>query len=451
MGATRSLSEFAVRTTFDRLPTEVVRESKRCILNYLGVALGAADHQAVRLLMETIAEEGGKRQATVLGHGRRCSAIQAATINGTMSHVLDYDDTHLPTVIHPTGPVLSAALATAEWKGLSGRELIAALATGMEVELRVGSAVYPAHYDVGWHITGTAGTFGAAAAVGKLLQLSEEQMTHALGMAGAQAAGLREMFGSMTKALHVGKAASNGLLSAMLATRGFTASTEVLEGRRGFCAVTASEYDLGQITVGLGDEYLMLQNGIKPYACGVVTHPTIDGVRRLRERYRLAPNDVLEIETKIHPLVRELTGKKSPRTGLEGKFSIYFCAAIALIEGNARESQFTDEKVNRPDVIALMDRVRAQVEPGVLEDQAVVSIRTVDGRILVERVEAATGTPNNPMPDDQLMEKYLELSTRILPRDRAEQLAEQVAHMEKMEDPSGILEAATLRRRTGAK
>ncbi|HEX2987700.1 MAG TPA: MmgE/PrpD family protein [Chloroflexota bacterium] len=447
MGATRRLSEFAIQSTFDRLPSEVVRESKRCILNYLGVALGAADHQAVRLLMEALAEEGGRQQATILGHGKRCSARQAAMINGTMSHVMDYDDTHLPTVIHPTGPVLSAALATAEWKGLSGRELVAALAAGMEVELRVGAAVYPSHYDVGWHITGTAGTFGAAAAAGRLLGLGVEEMEWAMGMAGSQAAGLREMFGSMTKALHVGKAASNGLLSAMLANRGFTASPEVLEGRRGFCAVTASEYDLGQATVGLGDEYLMLQNGIKPYACGVVTHPTIDGVRKLRERFRLQPDDVLEIQLKVHPLVRELTGKKSPRTGLEGKFSVYFCAAIALIEGNARESQFTDEKVNRPDVVSMMDRVSAHVEPGVLEEQAIVSIRTVDGRVLVERVEAATGTPDNPMPDDQLMEKYMELATRTLSRERAEQLAEQVDRLEQMEELSLLIGTATNRRR----
>lgn len=439
MGATRRLADFAVQSAFDKLPPEVIRESKRCILNYLGVALGAAHHQAVRLLIETIDELGGRSQATILGRGRRYSAAGAALINGAMSHVLDYDDTHLPTVIHPTGPVLSAALATAEWKGLSGRDLIEALAIGMEVELRVGSAVYPSHYDAGWHITGTAGTFGAAAAVGKLLRLDEEQMVHALGLAGTQAAGLREMFGSMAKALHVGKAASNGLLSAMLAGRGFTASTEVLEGRRGFCAVTASEYNLERATVGLGDEYLLLQNGIKPYACGVVTHPTIDGVRRLRDRFRLKPGDVLEIEAKVHPLVRELTGKKSPRTGLEGKFSIYFCAAIALIEGNARESQFTDEKVSRPDVVAMMDRVRAHVEPGILEDQAVVSIHTLDGRELVERVRAATGTPDNPMPDDKLLEKYMDLATKLLTTGQAEQLAEQVGHMETVEELSGMI------------
>ncbi len=442
MGATRQLADYVARTTFEQLPQEVVRESKRCVLNYLGVALGASRHQAVRLLAETVQEIGGHPQATLLGSRARSSATNAAMVNGAMSHVLDFDDTHLATVIHPTGPVLSAALPLAEWKGLDGRRLITGLALGMEAELRVGTAVYPSHYDVGWHITGTVGTFGAAAASGRLLGLDSERITHALGLAGTQASGLREMFGSMAKSLHVGKAASNGLLSALLAEKGFTASTEVLEARRGFCSVLASEHDLSKAVEGLGRDYLMLENGFKPYACGVVTHPTIDGVRRLRQRYGLQPAQVREIETRVHPLVLELTGKKAPRTGLEGKFSIYFCAAIALIEGNARQSQFTDEKVNREDVVALRDRVRAVVEPGLGEGQAVVTVRTLDGRELQERVEAASGTPGNPVPDEELVSKFMELVLPVLPREKAERLVEEVGRLERLESVSPLIELA---------
>lgn len=442
MGATRQLADYVARTTFEQLPQEVVRESKRCVLNYLGVALGASRHQAVRLLAETVQEIGGHPQATLLGSRARSSAPNAAMVNGAMSHVLDFDDTHLATVIHPTGPVLSAALPLAEWKGLDGRRLITGLALGMEAELRVGTAVYPSHYDVGWHITGTVGTFGAAAASSRLLGLDPERITHALGLAGTQASGLREMFGSMAKSLHVGKAASNGLLSALLAEKGFTASTEVLEARRGFCSVLACEHDLSKAVEGLGRDYLMLENGFKPYACGVVTHPTIDGVRRLRQRHGLQPAQVREIETRVHPLVLELTGKKAPRTGLEGKFSIYFCAAIALVEGNARESQFTDEKVNREDVVALRDRVRAVVEPGLGEGQAVVTVRTLDGRELQERVEAASGTPGNPVPDEELVSKFMELVLPVLPREKAERLVEEVGRLERLESVSPLIELA---------
>lgn len=442
MGATRQLADYVARTTFEQLPQEVVRESKRCVLNYLGVALGASRHQAVRLLAETVQEIGGHPQATLLGSRARSSAPNAAMVNGAMSHVLDFDDTHLATVIHPTGPVLSAALPLAEWKGLDGRRLITGLALGMEAELRVGTAVYPSHYDVGWHITGTVGTFGAAAASSRLLGLDPERITHALGLAGTQASGLREMFGSMAKSLHVGKAASNGLLSALLAEKGFTASTEVLEARRGFCSVLAGEHDLSKAVEGLGRDYLMLENGFKPYACGVVTHPTIDGVRRLRQRHGLQPAQVREIETRVHPLVLELTGKKAPRTGLEGKFSIYFCAAIALVEGNARESQFTDEKVNREDVVALRDRVRAVVEPGLGEGQAVVTVRTLDGRELQEQVEAASGTPGNPVPDEELVSKFMELVLPVLPREKAERLVEEVGRLERLESVSPLIELA---------
>jgi len=444
MGATRQLAEFVASTTFGQLPPEVVHESKRCILDHLGVALGASQHQAVQILIQSAEEMGGHPQATILGSTIRTSVLQAAMINGTMSHVLDFDDSHSDIVIHPTGPVAAAALPLAEWKHRSGKELLASHALGAEVELRISAAVYPIHYDTGWHITATAGTFGAAVAAGWLLRLDADRLSWALGLAGTQASGLREMFGTMAKPFHVGKAAQAGLLSALLAEKGFTASQEVLEAKRGFCSVLAGQYDLSRAIDGLGTRYLLLRNGFKPYACGVVNHPTIDGVRRLRQRHGLRAEEVVEIESHVHPLVPELTGKRQPRTGLEGKFSTYFAAAIALIEGNARQSQFTDEKVNRPDVVALMDRVRLVVDRSLHENQAVVTIRTADGRELVERVEAATGSGANPMSDEELADKFMDLATGALPRDRAERLAELVWRMDELEDMSALVSLARI-------
>lgn len=443
MGATRQLAEFVADATFEQLPPEVVRETKRAILNYLGVAIGASRHEAVRILMETVQEQGGHPQATILGYPSKVSALQAAMVNGSMSHVLDFDDTDMDTVIHPTGPVLSASLALAEWKNLSGKQLLASEAVGAEVEIRIGTAIAPAHYEAGWHITGTVGIFGAAAGAGWLLGLDAERLAHALGLASTQAAGLREMLGSMAKSLHVGSAASHGLWSALLAEKGFTSSTQALEARRGFASVLASKYDLSKATDGLGQSYMLLRNGLKPYACGVVAHPTIDGVRRLRQKYGLKPDDVTEIETKVNPLVLELMGKEQPRTGLEGKFSVFFCAAIALIDGNAGQSQFTDEKVARPDVVAMRDRVRAVVTQGIGIEQAEVTIRTRDGRVFTERVEAASGTPGNPLSDDDLVAKFMDLVLPILPRTNAEQMMELVWHLEEAEDLSRLIKLAT--------
>src|SRR5205823_2987148 len=234
---------------------------------------------------------------------------------------------------------MSAALAAAEQTGATGRDLLAAHALGFEVAARVALAVHPEHYDQGFHVTGTAGTFGAAAAAGRLLGLSADQMANALSTAAAQAAGLREMFGSMSKSLHAGKAASNGMYSALLARRGWLSTREGLEGRRGYWAVLSSRSDPSVATTELGERWELRQNGQKPYACGVVSHPTIDAVRHLRKASGLLPEDVDSIRARVNPYVLELMGKTELSVGLEGKFSIYHCAAVGYIDGTARVRQ----------------------------------------------------------------------------------------------------------------
>jgi 2-methylcitrate dehydratase PrpD len=330
-----------------------------------------------------------------------------------------------------------------EWKRASGRDLILAFALGFETECRVGLSVHPEHYDEGWHITGTAGTFAAAAAAGRLLRLDPRQMSWALGMAGSQAAGVREQFGSMAKSLHIGKAAANGILGVLLAQRGFDAAEQIFEGRRGFNAVLSSGSHLERLTEGLGERWEFANNGIKPYACGVVTHPIIDGVRRLREREGLTADQVREIRARVHPLVLDLTGKREPKVGLEGKFSVYHCAAIALIEGHARPGQFSDEAVNRPEAVALRRRVEATVDPSLQENQAEVSISLADGRTITEWVEAATGTPQNPISDQELREKVHDLLWPYLPRWKEERLLAMVDTLEDLPDVSAFAELLT--------
>jgi len=228
MHETQTLGRFAAEFPTERIPADVQHLSARCMLDYLGTVLGAWDEPTVQIARAVAEEEGGAAQASLLGGGYS-SALQAATVNGIAAHVLDFDDTHEPTILHGTSPVLSAALAAAEWVGASGADLLAAHAIGFEIAARVALAVNPEHYDQGFHVTGTAGTFGAAAAAGRILGLDAEQMANALSVAAAQAAGLREMFGSMSKSLHAGKAAGNGLYAVLLARRGWVSASEGLE------------------------------------------------------------------------------------------------------------------------------------------------------------------------------------------------------------------------------
>ncbi len=442
MGATRQLADYVARTTFEQLPQEVVRESKRCVLNYLGVALGASRHQAVRLLAETVQEIGGHPQATLLGSRARSSAPNAAMVNGAMSHVLDFDDTHLATVIHPTGPVLSAALPLAEWKGLDGRRLITGLALGMEAELRVGTAVYPSHYDVGWHITGTTGPFGAAAAAGKLLCLSEQQMVWALGLAASQPVGLRESFGSMTKSFNPGRAASNGLFAALLAAKNFTSSDGMIEAKRGWANTISTKQDYREITEGLGQRYEAALNTYKPFACGIVIHPAIDAAIQLRNEYHLAPDQIVSVELRANPLVLELTGKKAPATGLEGKFSVYHAVAVALVEGAAGEKQFSDRAVRDPRIVALRQKVHVQVDPAVLPKQVDMRVVLADGRKLHRHIAHAVGSLEVPMSDRQLETKFTDLAEGILPPEQIQRLMNACWSVADLPDAAAIAQAA---------
>jgi 2-methylcitrate dehydratase PrpD len=445
-GVTRRLARFVCEAQAQDLPAAVIAEAKRSFLNWTGATLGGCRHPAVEIALNTVAPFSGPPQASLLGRAERLDALHAALLNGTASHVLDFDDTHLRTVIHPSGPVASAILALSEHRGgVSGSAFVQAFVLGIEVECRIGNAVYPSHYDVGWHITGTTGVFGAAAACGKLLGLDEQRLAWALGAAATQASGLREMFGTMCKPLHVGRAAQNGLLAALLAERGFTSSEQAIEAPRGFAHVLASGRDFGAITEGLGQTYEVLQNTYKPFACGIVIHPTIDGCIQLRDELGelgLRAADVERIDLRVAPLVLELTGKQSPRTGLEGKFSVYHSAAVALVDGQAAETQYSDARVADREVVALRDRVRAQADPAVHEAEAHVTITLRDGRTLRRHVRHAIGSVERPMSDDALDTKFRSLAAPVLPAAQVERLIALCRDLDRLPDAAAIAAAA---------
>ncbi|OZI19967.1 2-methylcitrate dehydratase [Bordetella genomosp. 9] len=420
---TRILARFLVGSRYEDLPAEVVHEASRGLLNWYGCALGAARHATVQAALDAYQPFFGAAQAQIVGRPDRADILHAALLNGISSHVLDFDDTHYRAV-HPSAPVLPAVLALCEWRKFSGRDLVHAYVLGVEAEIRIGLSVFPEHYDRGWHITGTAGVFGAAAAAGKLLGLDEERMAWALGIAATQSAGLREMFGSMCKSLHPGKAAQNGLGAALMAQHGYTSSTRALEAKRGFGRVMSDRFDPEVITGNLGGQYELMRNMYKPFACGLVQHAVIDGCLQLRKEYGLRPDQIEAVHATVGPLVMELTAKTEPRTGLEGKFSVYHALAAALVYGAAGEAQFSAQAVLDPAVVALRQRVTTTLDPHMRKLEGRVRIVLKDGRELDRHVPEALGTLARPMSDADLEEKFHGLAAEVMQRDQAQRLAD---------------------------
>jgi 2-methylcitrate dehydratase PrpD len=422
MEVTRALARYVVEAKPAGVPEPVTREAVRSIVNWLGCAVGACRHEAVECALAAMAPFAGPKQAHVLGRADKTDILNAALMNGITSHVFDFDDTHLPTIIHPSGPVASALFALAEYRPVTGAELLHAFILGVEVECRIGNAVYPEHYDIGWHITGTAGVFGAAAAAGKILGLDEQQMIWALGIAGTQSSGFREMFGTHCKSFHPGRAAENGLTAALLAEKNFTSSNQVIEAKRGFANVMSTRHDYARITDGLGKTFEITLNSYKPFACGIVIHPAIDGCVQLKKEHKLAGSEIEKVELTVAPLVLELTGKRTPQVGLEGKFSVFHSCAVALLYGAAGEKEYSDAMVRDPKVIAVRDRVDAKIDPGLRDDEVHVRIMLKDGRVLTKYIEHAIGSREVPMTNAQLEEKFHVLADDILGHDHAARL-----------------------------
>jgi len=424
---TRILADFVATHPAGGWDEGVEREAHRTFLNWVGCAIGASRHPAVDAALAAVRELAPSAQATLLGRSDRVDIASAALVNGIASHTFDYDDTHLRTIIHPAGPVASAALALAEHLGRPGRALVDAIVIGIDVECRVGNAIYPDHYDRGWHITGSTGMLGAAAACARLLGLDARQTAMALGIAASQPIGVREQFGSMTKPFHVGGAARAGLTSALMARHGYTASERALEAPRGLMQTYSTKCDWSEITSGLGQRFEIALNTYKPFACGIVIHPCIDGCVQLALANQLLADDIERIELKVHPLVLELTGKKAPRTGLEGKFSVYHACAAGIVFGKAGEAEFADGIVARADMVALRNRVQATTDPGIGEASADVTIVCTGGRRFHTFVQHATGSLERPMTDADLARKFHDLVDPVLSAARASALLEQCA------------------------
>ena len=439
---TQTLARYLVAARFVDLPEPIREEAARSLLNWVGVAVGGSRHEAVEIALATVSQFAGPEQATILGRKERLDLMNAVLLNGISSHVFDFDDTDLTTAVHPSAPVIPVLLALAETRKVSGPDFINAMVLGIEAECRVARAVTPAMQDVGWHATGSVGAFGAAVAAGKLLKLDDARMSHAIGLAATQPVGLREMFGSMTKSFHPGRAAQNGLLAALLAEKGFTSSLKGIEAKRGWANVLSTARDYTVITENLGAHWEISRNSYKPFACGLVVHPVIDGCVQLRDENKLTAAAIDRIDLTIHPIVLELTSNRTPRTGLEGKFSVYYAAAIGIVVGRAGEAQFTDALVRDPTVIALRDRVQTAVDPSLAQDQARVKITLKDGQVLDRFIKHAVGSVENPMSDAQLNAKFADLTVDILSADRSRHLLDLCRDVERLTDAADLARAA---------
>jgi 2-methylcitrate dehydratase PrpD len=439
---TQTLARFVATHPSRGWSAAVEHEAHRTFLNWLGCAIGAARHEAVEAALAAVQALEPAAQAQVLGRAERVDMASAALLNGISSHTFDFDDTHLKTIIHPAGPVASAVLALAEREGAGGRALIDALVLGIDVACRLGNTVYPEHYDRGWHITGTTGMFGAAAGCARLLGLDEAQTTMALGIAASQPVGLREQFGTMTKPFHPGGAARAGLMAALMARAGYTASTRAIEAPRGWAQVVSTKCDWREASDELGERFEISFNTYKPFACGIVIHPSIDACVQLRER-GVRPEEVERIELRVHSLVLELTGKKEPQDGLQGKFSVYHGCAAGLIFGRAGEAEYQDDVVTRADVVALRRKVVATVDERIDEASADVTAVLTDGRRVHVFVEHAIGSLERPMSDAALEAKFRALVEPVLGEDKAMAL---IAASWALDGPGGVAPLVALAR-----
>lgn len=440
-GATVEIARFIAETDAAAIPDDVLHQAKRCLVDWLGVAIIGATQEGSQILARVSAALAPGGGATVLGQAQRLPTPFAALVNGFQSHVLDFDDTYNPglTTVHGSAPVWPAVFAVGEWRGAPGGSALAAFVLGWEAQVRIARAAGPAHYDVGWHVTGTVGHFGAAAAGARLLGLDTGRVTNALGTAGTQAAGLKQVYGSMGKAFHPGKAAMDGILAAALAADGFTSDGAILEGKVGFWNVFSTDADASRATEQLGERWELLDDGFKAYACGSLMHPTIDAIIALGREHGIEPDEVEVISPRVHPYLSWVMAKENPQTGLDGKFSSFHCAAIAMVDGAAGMRQFTDERVTAPEVVAMRERVRFEYDESLPKDAAQVTITLRDGRRFERGTTHNKGTPGNPMSDDELSAKFVDLASAVLGIDRARSLLNDLWRFDALDDISALV------------
>ena len=442
------LAAYVTAESFDKLPEATVRAARRAILDTLGVTLAGAVEPTAERVRAMIEHRRAGQEATIAGTALRGSVEDAALANGTASHALDYDDVQASLSGHPSAPILSAALALAEKQHASGAALLAAFVIGVEIESKLGRAVNPAHYEVGWHATSTLGTIGAAAAAAKLLGLSTGQTAHALAIAATMSSGIKANFGTDCKPLHVGHAARCGLEAAALAQVGFTGNPRALEHVDGFGSThgggNKAQWD--ETTTGLGKPHEVADPGIgvKRYPACASTHQALDATLALADEHAIDPATVEKVECAVHYMAPHQLIYDRAETGLQGKFSMAYCVSVALLERSVGLADFTDERARRADVQEFMPKVRMFVHPEQTTRECLptrfseVTITLKDGRTVQRRISQAKGQPKNPLTDAELEAKFRDCAARVLPPAKVDALMAMLRKLETVPDVSAL-------------
>ncbi|MGV3633144.1 MAG: MmgE/PrpD family protein [Pseudorhodoplanes sp.] len=421
-----SLVDFLVAAPTRVYPAEVLDAARMCLVDWAGVAIGAIGEPPGNLVRQALLDQG---PAVVLSGGH-ASAPVAALINGTLAHTLDFDDTHLPSLTHISGPTWAAVLAAASTPGFENANLPKAFVAGYEVAARLGSKIGPALLERRIHATAVIGTIGAAAACAVLLGLDDTQTANALGLAATQAGGLTISFGTMAKPFHAGKAAMNGVIAAQLARAGFSASHVAFDDSEGLARALLQDRSHAFAPIGSAD-WQILHNTFKPYASCLLTHASIDCARALSKQ--VDAGSITSITARVHPLAIQLAGKMQPKTPLEGKFSLAFCISAALRGHAVSAADFTADRLGDPAIAALLPRVTLQTDGSLRESAAALSVCLADGSQHEATTEYALGNPENPMRWDDMESKFLGLTSAHL-GSRAKPLLEQLRSLETIKD-----------------
>ncbi len=437
------LAEHFCGFRYDGLPDQSHRAVKRLLLDYLGVALAGSRSETGRIAARFARASRGKAQSTLIGGGARVPMEAAAFANAISSHSIELDDIDVLALFHFSPPVFSAALAVAEKTGASGTEIVAAMAAGCEMMERASRAASNALRNRGFHTTPTCGVFGAAVAAAKILGLDAGGFVSALGLAGAQASGLMEMYGpSMQKRFNPGPSARNGVTAAHMASLGFTGAATIFEGERGFLRAFSGDFDARRLVEGLHRPY-RLDIEFKPYSCARPIHNAIDCALEIRGRHNPDPAEIRRIEIARHPDWAHYHRNALPTTIHEAQVSLPFSVAVALREGNALLDQYSDANIANPAVRRLSKLVFFTVDERLPRGVSCkMTIKTADGRRLVSQVDDPKGSLGNPMTDDDLRVKFASLAGPVLGRKRAAQLAEMVAHVERIPNVRSMMKLA---------
>jgi len=451
-GVTDAVVEFIRAATLDTMPADVIAQGKRCLIDGFGVVLAGATTEGSRILRDYVTAETGRGEASALGPGHlKASVERAALLNGAYGHAMDFDDTQLSTspdrtfglLTHPTVPALASSLAVADALGASGARFLEAFLVGFEVECKISEAINPAHYNRGFHSTGTVGTFAGAAATAKLLNLEPQAIAHALAIAASLAAGIRVNFGTMTKPLHAGRAAANGVFAARLASHGFTGGDDGLDGRWGFFQVEGGGADAARIVGVLGRPYAIVNPGVsvKPYPCGSLSHPSLDAMLKVVTDHDIKPDEIAHVRLRAGSNILDPLRYKTAKTELEAKFCLPFLLSSIALRRKAGIREFTDEFVSSEPVQRMMPLVETVLDPdieakGYDRMRSIVEVDLKDGRSFVQPSDDRyRGGPDRPFTRAELHDKFTDCASLTL---SAEQVAASLERIESVERLSSV-------------